>query len=172
MIRKKINAVIAILISLMLIDHSIACSIHLITHNYEDSIAAPAIILTCLVVIHASISIFAVFVKHDNRTVKYKKLNRGTMVQRITGIAVILVLIPHAICAWMFMPERVTQLFIVTHFIFVIVADIHAAISVPKGLVTLGLLASEKKYKICQIICWIICIPLIALGLAGSIFGG
>ena len=172
MIIKKINAVIAILISLMLIDHSVACSMHLITHNYESSMPAPAIILACLVMVHACISLFNVFVKHDNCTVKYKALNRGAMIQRGTGIAVMVVLIPHVVCAKMYMVAWAVKLFLITHFIFVIIAGIHAAISVPKGLVTLGILTSEKKYRVCLIVCWIICIPLIVLGLAGSILGG
>lgn len=165
---KKINAVLALLITLLLVDHTIACGTHLLTHDFSSSMPMPSYALMVLVIIHAIVSIFFVFVRHDSKFVKYTKQNVRTIIQRDSGFLMLIAIGFHVYSATA-MPNVSFTLLYIAHLAVVLFSMLHTAVSVPNALITLGIITSEKKYKITSIICSVICFLLFVYGAAGSV---
>ena len=169
MIFKKINAVLALLICLLLADHTIVCSIRLLTKDFSKDIAKPAYALMVLVAIHIIMSLIFVFVKHDSKFIKYTKKNVRTIIQRDSGFLMVAVT-PIHVYSVMTISNGNFTLFYISHLLLVLFSMLHMAVSVPNALVTLGIITSTKQQKIALYISSLISFLLFLLGAAVSIW--
>ena len=172
MILKKINAVISLLMTLLVVDHITACSIHLITHQTQLSSPTPARLLATLAIVHMGISLWIVFARHDAVAPKYYQKNQRTYQQRIFGVLILALLPYHVISSMTAAKGDISLAFLIVHVLFTVVVTGHVATSVPGALVSLGLLSSQKQHKIALLISNIVCVLLLLLAVAGSIVGG
>ena len=168
MISKKLNAVLSLIITFLLVDHTIACSIHMIQNDYSQSLPGPAWLLAVLVAVHALASLYFVFVRHDSKFIKYTAQNVRTILQRDSGFLMVIAGIIHAFSA---STRENMILFCVSHLFVVLFSMLHTAVSVPNALVTLGIVTSERKHKIIFLLCAVVCALLFLLGAAGSVMG-
>ena len=90
---KKINATAALAVILSALCHIAVMTYSLWTgwYNYKICKTLPRITMTFLLV-HILLSIIIFFFFHDGADVKYKRLNMGTAVQRITAIIMMIFL--------------------------------------------------------------------------------
>ncbi|MGN1090205.1 MAG: hypothetical protein ACI4Q6_07365, partial [Huintestinicola sp.] len=88
---KKLNAVSALAVILSALCHIAVMTYSLWTgwYNYKICKTLPRIALTFLL-LHILLSIVIFFFCHDGADLKYKHLNSGTIVQRITAIIMII----------------------------------------------------------------------------------
>ena len=118
--------------------------------------------------LHAVISILLGFLGHkgeEKRKCKeYPKLNRSTIIQRMTGIFMILLLGLHIAGAINHFQPKI--LHAILHPLFFIIALMHVAVSSSKAFITLGI-GSAKAVKVIDIIIKTICILTIIAGIIG-----
>lgn len=142
MFSRKMNAVISLMTTACLFAHAISMAVWTLSSGTVKS--APAFIprtLCGLMVIHAYISIDLAISAHMNvekRPCKqYPKLNVSTMIQRISGVLMIIFTGLHIAGATGYLhPPKVIHAIVP---LFFAVALAHVAVSVSKAFVTLGL---------------------------------
>jgi hypothetical protein len=144
MLLRKINAGISLLITVMLMCHAIFNAVRMLTRGDGNPAIAGymAWILSGLMVLHAIISILLGILAHkDGNKEKfnsYPKLNCRTLVQRITGILIILFTALHIAGAAGFMtPPQIVHAIVVPIFFFITLA--HVGVSASKAFITLGI---------------------------------
>ena len=168
MILKKMNAVIALLVTLVLALHNSINACMMLLGRVEESPLLPAIILFVLFAVHVLVSLFMLIFRNDHGRTAYTNVRKGWLLQRITAVAMIPLVMFHSFA-------RVGQSGIglipvlIAHFFVMLLAYIHIPLSVPNALVTLGVIDSSKQHTAVQRICWVICVLLFLLGLAASI---
>ena len=153
---KKINAVLGLLSILLLLMHMGYTIWAYLTFTYNPTMklafAVPFMVVACL---HAICGMLAVFTQADGTRLNlYRKLNRRTIVQRVTAALILPLLILH-INTFTLMSVCVENgqtllilLLIVAELAFFACVIAHVAVSLTSGLVTLGLLTSEKTRKV------------------------
>jgi hypothetical protein len=112
-----------------------------------------------LVVVHAIISILLGFLGHkgaEKRKCKeYPKLNVSTMIQRISGVLMLILLVLHIVGASNYYQPKI--LHAVLHPLFFAIVLAHVAVSVSKAMITLGI-GNAKAVKIVDVAVKVICI--------------
>ena len=151
---RKINSILAIIIILFLISHSILLAlsmVNIIPYSLDFKKVGP--ILFSLVFIHILISLYLCFEKKlKNRMVKLNYKVTDTAIQLISGILMVVLIVLH-ICYVIISPVYLVStlqeglMHIIFDNLLVISILVHLSISMPRLLVSLGFLIGENDYK-------------------------
>lgn len=170
MLFRRINAIISLLTTVLLLDHAIIISVWMLSRgSVEQSAPTAARILVCLMGLHALISIFFAIRSHrdsDGSKVKnYPKLNRATYFQRVSGILLIVFTALHiAGAADAMQPPQIVHA--ILHPLFFTIALAHAAVSTDKAFITLGI-GNAKFVKGVSIAIKVICAATLIASISG-----
>lgn len=159
MVLRKINAVLSLLTTVLLLHHAIFLSVWMLARcSFEISQGPTPMILLALMVLHAVISIILAFLGHkgaEKRKCKtYSRLNAATNVQRYTGILMLLLMGLHIAGAANYYQPKI--LHAIVHPIFFGIALAHVSISCSKALITLGI-GNARAVRYVDIITRILC---------------
>lgn len=168
--KRKINAVVSLLTTILLLVHAIFLSIHMLSGGRT---AKPAgflgWILMGLVLAHALISMDLLLSAHaetENRKGKiYPKMNVSTIVQRVSGILMVPATALHVAGATGMMTPPPLVHVIVPPLFFAIVLS-HIAVSTSKAFITLGI-GNAKFIKVVDIVMKVICGATLIAGVIG-----
>lgn len=170
MILRKINAFLSLIASVLLLDHAIFFSIRMLSRGViPKTVDAIPWILVAIMVIHAVMSIILLILgrkgsKNQQHVNKYLKMNVPTLVQRISGFLMILLLALHIIGAINHFQPKL--LHAILHPIFFASVLAHVSISVSKALITLGV-GNAKVIRIVDIVIGAICGAVLVAGVIG-----
>lgn len=161
---KKINSVLSIFTIVAIIIHIAFSCRTLLTGWYSKEISHTLpMVLYVIVGIHAVLSMYIVFFVHDESSAaKYKKQNMSLIIQRISAVMMLVMLHPHITIFSQFKPGATFEpsmaipTVLIEAFFYISVLA-HIATSVPKCVVSLGLLRSEESLKIVRIISNAVC---------------
>ena len=166
---RKINAVISLASTALLLQHAIYLSVWML---YRCSIPKPseyvAWMLLGMAVIHALISIDLAISAHADVEKKkcksYPKLNFSTIVQRASGVLMVLLAVVHLIGASNYYKPKL--LHATLHPLFFAVVLAHVAVSTGKALITLGI-GNARTVKIVDVIIKLVCAITFVAGAVG-----
>ena len=152
---KKANAVLGLMSVLCLLVHILYNSIaHIVNYNNPLLAALTAFPFVVMVCIHAVLGMCAVFLMGDGtRLDLYTKMNTRTVVQRVSAALIFPLLIIHLKTHDIMMAAIKTGstgllvLIIMSHILFFAAVLLHIVPSVSKGMITLGLITTEKQQK-------------------------
>ena len=165
---KRWNAVIALLAAVLLAVHNTINARMMLLGRVTESPAFPARALAALVVIHALVSLYLLIFRHEKGGRIYPKITAGFILQRVTGIAMILPVVFHAaVRAGSFGVGLIPVLWV--HFAVMVLSYVHIPLSVPNALVTLGVLSTARAHRTARLVCAGLCAVLFALGLWASL---
>ena len=160
---KKINALAGLAVIAALCCHGGSMCYSMLTGWYDFNIAKTfANIILIAVAVHAFLSITIFFFFHDGAVLKYKKENISTLLQRISAVAILILLHIH-INTYSFMATGETlgveQIIIhcTSEILYFASIMTHIAVSIGKGAVTLGMVKSSASLKRINLISYIIC---------------
>ena len=169
MLLKKCNAVLALAAALLLAIHNALNARMMILGRVNESPSLPAYILIGLLFLHIPISLFVLLKRNDGRGVRYTNISMGWLFQRVTGIALIPLILFHGfIRAGQFgigLPA-----ILVAHFFIMLLAYLHIPLSVPNALLTLGLIDTDAAYRTAHRVCRVVCALLFLAGLTASLW--
>lgn len=169
MILRKINAVISIICSVLILYHAMFLSVWMLSRcsiakleNFTPKI------LMMLVLAHAIISIILGVRGHKNaekrKCKQYPKLNTSTIIQRASGILMILLLILHIVGAINHFQPKI--LHAVLHPLFFAVVLSHVAVSGSKAMITLGI-GSAKVVNATDVVIKVLCVATFVASVIG-----
>ena len=170
MLLRKINAGVSLLTTVLLIGHAGVQAVRMLSRG---SIQIPAGVVSWalfgLMIVHALISIDLAISGHtdggNHRHKSYPKMNIPTMVQRVSGVLLILFSILHvAGTAGPLKPPPAVHAILPP--LFFTVALIHAAVSVSKAFITLGI-GNAKTVKIVDIVVKVLCLAMLIADVTG-----
>lgn len=166
---RKINAVISLIITVLLLDHAIFNAIWMLSMGSIQKNSFVSRVLLGLMLVHAIMSIVLAVLGHKGaekrKCNEYKKLNRATNIQRIGGILLIIFTILHVL-GTIGITQTPRAVHMVLPPLFFAVALMHVAVSGSKPFISLGI-GSAKFIKIADIVIKIIC----ALTLVACVIG-
>ena len=170
MLMRKINAGLSLLTTFLLLDHAIFNAVRMISRGtVEKSGTFMSWILFGLMLAHAVISIDLAISAHsetEKRKCKsYPKLNVSTIVQRISGIVLILFTALHVAGAAGFMTPP-PMIHATVPAVFFTIALAHAAVSTSKAFITLGI-GNAGLVKAVDIAAKVICAATLIAALSG-----
>ena len=170
MLKRKINAVVSLLTTVLLLTHAIFLSIYMLSGGRSIRPAGfIGWVLMGLMIAHALISIDLAISAHaetgKRKGKNYPKMNVPTIVQRVSGILMVPAAGLHIAGAVgaMVQPKMVHA--IVPPLFFAIVLA-HVALSTSKALITLGI-GNAKLIKTVDIVMKVICGATLIAGVAG-----
>ena len=161
---KKINAALGLLTILFMLLHMGYSVFAYLTFYYNPTLktvfSAPFMVLVCL---HSICGMLTVFMQKDGgRMDLYPKQNLSTVLQRVSAALIFPLLILH-INTFSLMRTNAEKgqvflilILIAAELIFFASIVTHSAVSLTKGLITLGLLSSAEKQKILNRIIYVI----------------
>ncbi|MCQ2770876.1 MAG: hypothetical protein MJ236_03655 [Clostridia bacterium] len=148
MVLKKINAALGMVSTLLFIEHLVSGSILVITDSLEKNVPIPAIVLAVLLGIHAILSICMITINTDATAIKYPSSNAETIVQRVSGFLLLIIMFGHIMTAINLGASKgVSIAFAILLSLTAICGGAHFGVSVPRALMTLGAVKSEKAFK-------------------------
>ena len=171
MVLKKCNAVLSLLTFAALLLHVGYTAYTYLTFYYNPALkmafAVPFAVLTCL---HAVLGMCSVFLLADGtRMGLYAKKNIRTIIQRISAALIFPLLILHINTFGLLQATSSSgqymlfALLILSELVFYLTVFLHAAVSVGRALITLGILSSQKAQKITDMTVEILCALLFAV---------
>lgn len=170
MILRKINASLALLSTLLLLDHSSFHAIWMITgRSIPKSAGGLTFVLVLAVAFHAAISIALALLGHKGADKvpckEYAGLNLSTMIQRMSGILLILLITLHVAgtVGGVYPPKIITAIVLP---LFFTTAFAHASVSASKAFVTLGI-GSAGFIKVTDIVLKVICLAILIADITG-----
>ena len=176
---KKLNAVLSLLSVLALLIHVGYSTFAYITFYYNPTLktltAVPFMVFVCL---HAICGMCSVFLQNDGtRLDTYQKLNRSTVIQRVSAALIFPLLILH-IKAYDILQKSSSEgkwflfgLIMFLQVLFFAVVFLHTAVSFSKAFITLGLLTDRKKQKTIDRITYILCTVIMIVTTAAVVRG-
>ena len=170
MLKRKINAGVSLLTTVMLLAHAIILSVYMLSGDRTFRPAAfTSWILMGLMIVHALISmdlIISTYAETGKRKGKsYPKMNVPTIIQRVSGALMIPATVLHVAGAiGAMVPPKMVHA-IVPPLFFAIVLT-HVALSTSKALITLGI-GNAKFIKIADIVVKVICGATLIAGVIG-----
>lgn len=170
MLMRKINAGLSLLTASLLLDHAIFNAVRMISRGtIEKGATFMSWILFGFMLAHAVISIDLAISAHsetEKRKCKsYPKLNVSTIVQRISGIVLIVFAGLHVAGAAGFMtPPPIVHAIVPA--VFFTIALTHVAVSTSKAFITLGI-GSAKFVKAVDLVIKVICAATLIAALTG-----
>lgn len=159
---KKLNAVVGLLIVLALCGHAGTMGYSLWTGWYHFAACKTlAKIAVYLAAVHVVVTCTEFFFCHDGSGFHYKNGNFSTILQRITAIAMLVLLHVHMkayahVVTGQVLATGQTVFFCITELLFFASVFTHAAVSVSKAIITLGLVSSPRTIAIIDRICYVI----------------
>lgn len=171
---KKLNAVISLLLFVVLVGHMFNMSSLLLQAvaaeleggatasaseaAYSPSFNPMSFVLFVLFITHAILSIVILRKYNDAGKIRHPSLNIRTIIQRASGILMLVTLIPFHI-------KNNFKVTLISSVLFYGFIFIHCAISISKALITLGVIKNSKSEKIFNIIMSIACAVFYAYGI-------
>ena len=163
---KKLNAVLSLLTTLLLVDHALFFSAWMMSGGtITVSSSAMPYVLAGLMVVHAAISVFVLVVGgqdgEGSKGKSYPKENISTIVQRLSGGLIIILLAMHITSAASdFQPK---MLHAIIEPLFFAASFAHVALSTGKALTTLGV-GNAKVIKAVNIVMKVLCAAALIFG--------
>ena len=170
MLLRKINAGLSLLATVLILDHAIFLAAWMLSRGaIPKSADFVPWVLTGVVLVHALISIdLAVSAHMDNtnrKGKKYVKMNVATIIQRISGVLMMLFTALHIAGATGYMhPPKVVHAIVPALFYTIVLA--HVAVSTSKAFITLGI-GNVKFVKVVDIVIKVICTATLIAALTG-----
>lgn len=170
MLLRKTNAILSLLTTFSLLNHSIFISVCMLSNgSITKSTDVFSWILTGLVVIHAFISIDIVvsgLMNGENQKCKkYPKKNVSTIIQRASGVLMMIFTGLHIAGAVGYItPPKIVHGIIPPLFFIVVLS--HVAVSTSKAFITLGI-GNVKFIKFVDITIKVICVATFIAALTG-----
>lgn len=149
---KKWNARLSLLTFALLLTHE-AYQLYAYTTFYYNPVLSKVtgFATAGCFVLHVILSAICVFSLHDSKTVAYKKLNLRTLLQRISGVCMML-LLPLHIFSFSLLKSSAGgfgyTLVEAAGILFFAAVSCHVALSFSNALVTLGWLSDIRKKRI------------------------
>ena len=150
---KKLNAWLALITAALLLIHETYQLFAFILFYYNPVMTKIlGYALALAFVLHGILSAYCLFVLHDSKSVAYKKMNIKTVLQRISGLAMIL-LLPLHICSFLLLQRSagtfIFYLLLAFQALFYAAINCHVAVSFSSAFITLGYLEDmDKKDRI------------------------
>ena len=160
MLKRKINAGLSLLTTCLVLGHAISLSVWMLS---KDAVPKPSgvmpWVLMGVVLVHALISIdlvVATYMDNLNRkSKKYAKINKATIIQRVSGVLMMLFIALHILGATGYMqPPKVVHAIVPALFYTIVLA--HVAVSTSKAFITLGI-GNAKLVKTVDVAIKVIC---------------
>ena len=154
---KKLNAWLALITVALLFSHEAYQIIAFVFFYYNPLVTRIlGYSLACAFILHGLLSAYCLLVIHDSKSVAYKKMNIKTVLQRISGIAMIL-LLPLHICSFKLLQRSagsfIFYLILASQVLFYAAINCHVAVSFSNAFITLGYLENmDKKVRIDRIV--------------------
>ena len=170
MILRKINAVISLLTTFMIMDHAIFHAVWMLSMgSVEKTADSMPWILCVLMGLHAIISIALAFLGHKGAEKRkcngYPELNRAAYLQRATGILLIIFTFLHvAGTVGITHPPQIVHAVLPP--LFFALTLLHTAISTSKAFITLGI-GNAKFIKVADIVMKVLCIVTLIADVTG-----
>lgn len=167
---RKANAVFSLISTILLLSHAISLGAWMLSKgSFPWPTNAIPWALTVFFVIHAIISIILMATSHKgnkgNKGKNYPKLNKATIVQRISGALLIVFTALHILGA-----AGITHTPQVVHAIvpplFFLLVMVHVAVSTSKAFITLGI-GSARFVKRADIVIKVICAATLMADIIG-----
>lgn len=169
MLLRKVNAWLSLATTILLFQHTIFYSFWMLSlcdFNSVNKITSR--VLAGLMVLHAVLSIAMAFLGHKGadkgRFKDYPHINISTIIQRTSGILMLLLIGLHIWGAACFFQPKILHAFIQP--LFFIMALAHASVSFSKAFITLGI-GNAKIVKIIDITTKLLCLVIFILGVVG-----
>ena len=170
MLLRELNAGFSLVTTFLTLGHAISLAAWMLS---QGRIPRPAStlpwLLTILVAIHALLSIFLMI--SDRKGQKgpagsaYPKLNRATVLQRVTGMPIVFFTALHILGAMGIMqPPQLVHAIVPPLFFTIVLA--HVAVSTPKACITLGF-GNAKFIHTFGIVIRVICIATLVADVVG-----
>lgn len=179
MFLKKLNAALGELSILFMLVH-IGYSVYAYLTAYYNPLlknltAIPFMVLVCL---HAICGMLTLFLQRDGgRPDLYPKQNLGTILQRVSAVLILPLLILH-INTYTLMKGAAEEgqivwvvLLMLGEILFFGCVISHVALSLTKGLVTLGILSSEKTKRTLDLILYVLCAVIFVISCVAVLKG-
>ncbi|MCR5383268.1 MAG: hypothetical protein K6E72_01320 [Saccharofermentans sp.] len=164
---KKINAVLGLILVTAFLIHIIYEIYAYLTFYYNPVFTrAIADSAMSIAVLHMLFSAFIVFISHDKGMgMRYFKLNIRTLLQRISAIAIVVLLFPHLKTFSLLKESYGTNMFLfasvmTAQILFYAAILFHISVSTTNAFITLGIMSSEKARKRLDVTVSTICILL------------
>lgn len=148
---KKINAVLGWLAMIVLLAHLGTMTYSFLTGWYDLGICKTLARVTAAIVCgHAVVSLVIVMILHDRKGLGgYPRLNARTYVQRVSAIAILVLLVAHVHSYGFIASDQPLDVFakafvVLTELLFFAAISAHLAVSFPKSLVTWGLIRQDR----------------------------
>ncbi len=158
---KKINAVLSLLLTALLILHAgYECAAYCLFYYNPMLSKVTGFVTASVVALHVIISIISLFVLHDSRSVIYIRLNMKTVIQRICAV-IMAVLLPVHIYAFNLLQRYAgkTGYFLTEagQILFYAAVFGHIAVSFTKSLITLGVMEKDTVRRKADTVISVIC---------------
>ena len=170
MLMRKINAGLSLLTAVLLLDHAIFKTVRMISRGIIGKGGSfISWILFGLMLAHAVISIDLAISAHSEEETRkgksYPKLNISTIIQRITGMVLIVFAGLHVAGAAGYMtPPPIVHAIVPA--VFFTIALMHVAVSTSKAFITLGI-GNAKFVKAADLVIKVICAATLIAALTG-----
>ena len=166
---RTINAGYSLVTTLLALAHAISLAIWMLS---KGAVPMPPKVLpwvlTIMAGIHAILSVVIMITTHKGQQKKgnsYPKLNRETIVQRITGVLMLLFTALHILgTVGIMQPPQFVHAVVPPLFFFIVLA--HTAISTSKALITLGI-GSWKFIRVATIAVKLVCATTLIADVVG-----
>lgn len=152
---KKLNAVLGLVTILLMLVHVISMSLLLNgSIQFHKELIYIAMIFILLFIIHIFVSVVIMFFFNDGSSpMQYPSLNVRTIIQRSTAIIMVIFFHMHfehytktAADGTLIFVQPDIGIFL-AEAVLIITVVMHAAISLPKAFITLGITDNEKRMK-------------------------
>lgn len=160
MILRKINACLSLLTTVMLLNHAVFHAVWMLSRgSIEKTANNMPWIMFVLMMLHAIISIILAILGHRGaekvKAQGYPKLNRATIIQRASGVLLILFTILHISgpAVGIYPPKIIHAIFPP---LFFTIALMHVAVSGSKAFITLGI-GNAKFIKLSDMVIKLVC---------------
>ena len=169
---RKINAVLSLLSTVLLLDHAIFLSVWMLSGcTIQQSATNLPWLLVWLMAAHAALSIALGILGHkgaEKRECKeYPQMNIPTIMQRFSGILMLPLTTLHVLgTVGILHPPKLVHTLLPPVFFAIVLA--HTAVSVSKALITLGI-GSAKFIKTADIIAKALCAATLLASVIGFI---
>ena len=164
---KKINAVLGLILVTAFLIHIIYEIFAYLTFYYNPVFTrAIADSAMSIAILHILFSGFILFISHDKGMgMRYFKLNIRTLLQRISAIAIAVIIVLHVNTFSILKESSAKNMFlfaavIILQVLFYAVVLFHISVSLSNALITLGILSSDRSRKRLDVIVSAVCILL------------
>ena len=171
MLLRKINAVLGLLSTFLILDHAIFNAVWMLSKGSVAKSTFMSWVLVGLVIIHAFISIDLGISAHmgeekpKHKFKQYPQMNVSTMIQRISGVLMIVFTGLHIAGATGYMqPPKFVHAILPTLFFGLVLA--HVAVSTGKAFIKLGI-GNAKLVRVIDVVIKVVCAATFVADIAG-----